>query len=83
MICRNEIGVKTVTTANQIRKEIGDIGFPYHVRKWRDGEIWVMPEFGSLDRCEQLCNALHVAGYRTAMNGKPGTAGQWVIEVTQ
>jgi hypothetical protein len=67
--------------ARKLRKEIGDIGFEYSVRRWRDGSVWVIPTLGRRDRTEQLALVLNDLGYRTECNGKPGTAGQFIVDV--
>ena len=74
---------KTKRLANELRKQIAspEIDFDFWVRKWRDGGVWVGPNYGSARRCEVLCSRLHALGYETAMNGKPGTSGEYVIEI--
>ncbi|QIG67923.1 hypothetical protein EVB53_121 [Rhizobium phage RHph_Y60] len=72
----------TTMTAVQIRKAIGDVGFPYSIRKWRDGEIWVSPNYGTEERCALLCEKLNQIGFETIREGKSGTAGYWIINAT-
>lgn len=64
-----------------IRKALNDLPFPFWVRKWRDGEIWVGAEHGSESKCTAIVTALEGAGYFCVTYGKPGTEGQWVVEI--
>lgn len=65
--------------ARQLRKEIGETGFEYWVRQWKNGDMWVSARWRS-DHNE-LVNRLTELGYRVECNGKPGTAGEHIIEV--
>lgn len=69
-------------TAKNLRKQIGDVGFEYHVRRWRDGEIWVCAEYGNTQRNKVLLDRLAELGYLTVMHGKVGTSGENIINIT-
>lgn len=72
--------------ARTIRKHIQEdpnVDFGFWVRAWGDGDVWVGPNHDGPEqgRCEKLCARLTALGYEPQMNGKPGTSGEWVIEI--
>lgn len=67
--------------ANLLREQIGDVGFQFYVRFWKDGSRWVGPVYGSQQRCDVLATRLRELGYEPKMTGDTGTAGQWIIEL--
>ncbi len=75
-------GATMAKTAKQIRKDIGDVGFKFWVRRWRDGEVWVGAEYASEARRDALSSRLKDAGYTVRHIGKPGTSGEYVIDIT-
>lgn len=53
------------------------------IRRWRDGTIWA----GHLSHTEltmfQVKAAIEKAGFICRCNGKPGTSGEFIIDVTK
>lgn len=64
-----------------LREAIGDVGFDFWVRVWKDGDIWVGPAHYSAARRDALVTRLRSLGYRTECNGKSGTSGEGIVEV--
>ena len=71
----------TAKTARQIRKDIGDVGFEFWVRCWRDGEVSVGAIHAAAHRRDALSERLTEKGYRVQHVGKPGTSGEYVLEI--
>ncbi|MEM6670547.1 MAG: hypothetical protein AAF661_15155 [Pseudomonadota bacterium] len=69
-------------TVKEIRKVISPFRGAW-VRRWRDGEITVsMTNAWARDReFSEMREALHAAGWRTEMNGQPGTSGSHCLEI--
>ena len=53
------------------------------VRTWRDGQTWAGPRgcWKGAKRMQEIRATLEAAGYRCACNGKPGTAGEHIVEI--
>ena len=53
------------------------------VRAWRDGTVWAgVHGLGEgPDGMERVATALTKAGYQVKCNGKPGTAGEYIVDV--
>jgi hypothetical protein len=72
----------TVNTAKRIRDLIdGRTDEKYHLRCYRNGEVWVFPR-SERHRLE-LKAILEDAGLTCRCTGEPGTSGEWIIEVTE
>lgn len=67
--------------AKKLRKEIGDVGFEYRIRCWKDGGVWVIPTQGSHFRMMLLVTRLKMLGYEPFTKGTSGTAGEWIVEL--
>jgi hypothetical protein len=67
-------------TAKEIRKVIGHIPGAW-VRCWRSGEVWAGCHGDSKVRSDRVREALEAAGYRCSMDGRPGSAGEFIINV--
>lgn len=67
--------------ALDLREAIGDVGFPFWVRCYRDGDMWVGAMHFSPERRDALKAKLEAKGFRTACNGRPGTSGEGIVEV--
>jgi len=71
--------------ARAIRKIIGHIPGAW-VREYADGSIWASGTGGigkssSADGMHEVKHALEAAGYRCEVTGKPGTSGEFVLDV--
>jgi predicted TIM-barrel enzyme len=70
-------------SANEIRKAIDHLQFNVWVRCWADGVIWCGAEYGSEMRSREIEAALARAGYQTRRSGRPGTSGEYIVEIVQ
>jgi hypothetical protein len=79
---KGDIFMRSTKTERTIRAAIGDPGFEYYVRKWKDGSIWVGAQyFASQKRTEILFEILKNLGYSPKMEGQIGTVGQYILKI--
>lgn len=57
------------------------LDFDFWVRAFDDGRIWCGANYDSEKRMNQMLEVLKAEGYKTKTNGKPGTAGAYIIEI--
>jgi hypothetical protein len=73
---------KPAKIVTELRRELKPrVDFAFFVRQWRDGTLWVGPDYGSDKRMAALCSALTDLGYSFECNGTPGTSGEHIIDV--
>ncbi len=70
-------------TTRELKRVLRDYPHKTWCRTWNDGEIWVGIDSGlAKHRTPELAEFLNERGYRAEMNGKPGTSGEFIIDVT-
>ncbi len=78
-----EIVVPGSLAATRLRKQLNifvasDI---YWVRKYRDGKIWIGPNFSSEKTFNILKEVLTKLQFKFKCEGKKGTVGEYIIEL--
>jgi hypothetical protein len=71
-------------TANTLRKQIGEMPFPFWARDLKDGTFWAAVDTSEArpDTTRVLRERIEALGHTTAMHGRPATSGEYAITVT-
>lgn len=69
-------------TVKALRAAVKDISGAW-IRRWKDGTIWAGHTSNTEMTMFRLKATLEAAGFVCHCNGKPGTAGEFIIDVEQ
>jgi len=67
----------------KLRPILAGLPFKTWIRGARDGTAWVGPEYAfNMAKSEEIAALLRRHGFACELKGKPGTSGQYIVDVS-